>query len=98
MLTSEEKFTPDTAVTSANIQRWLVEYLASLLDVEPTTIDPAISFDRHGIDSASAVALVSDLAEWLGAELEPTLLYDYPTVETLSAHLFPKLSSDKSHH
>ena len=40
-----------------------------------------------GIDSISAVELVSTLGSNLGTELEPTALFDYPTIDSLSRYL-----------
>jgi acyl carrier protein len=31
-----------------------------------------------------AVALISDLEDWLGRDLDRTLIYDYPTLEKLA--------------
>jgi acyl carrier protein len=28
-----------------------------------------------------------DLEDWVGRKIDPTLLYDYPTIETLAQHL-----------
>ena len=46
-----------------------------------------IPFDRYGLDSSAAVGMTGDLEDWLGKEVEPILLYDYPTIETLARHL-----------
>ena len=40
-----------------------------------------------GLDSVAAVELVSTLGQQLGTEIEPTALFDYPTVGSLSKHL-----------
>jgi acyl carrier protein len=40
-----------------------------------------------GLDSIAAVDLVSTLSQRLGTELEPTALFDYPTIESLSQYL-----------
>jgi acyl carrier protein len=72
---------------AANIQGWLVSYLADLLEIEPDQIDVTITFDRYGLDSSAAVGLTGDLGEWLGSELDPSIMYDYPTIETLVQHL-----------
>ena len=40
-----------------------------------------------GLDSIAAVDLVSTLSQRLGTELEPTALFDYPTVGSLSKYL-----------
>lgn len=71
----------------AEIQDWLTNYLAELLEITPNEIDITISFDYYSLDSAAAVGLSGDLEEWLGYEFEPTLLYDYPTIEALAIYL-----------
>ena len=40
-----------------------------------------------GLDSLSAVDLVQTLGQRLGTELEPTALFDYPTIGSLSKYL-----------
>jgi len=37
-----------------------------------------------GLDSVAAVDLVSTLGQQLGTEIEPTALFDYPTIGSLS--------------
>lgn len=73
--------------TYAEIEDWLIAYLAQLLEIEPSKIDPRLSFDEYGLDSSSAVVLTGDLQEWLGRDLDPTLLFDYPTIEALAQYL-----------
>ena len=74
---------PDTA----EIKTWIISYIAELLEVESEQVDPTIPFDRYGLDSSAAYALTGDLEDWIGREIDPTAIYDYPTVETLSDHL-----------
>jgi acyl carrier protein len=69
------------------IARWLSEYLAFLLEEKPEAIDVQRSFDRYGIDSATAVSLIADLEDWMKLELDPTLVYEYPTIDELSTAL-----------
>ena len=78
------------------IQNWLTNYLAQLLEITPDEIDITISFDCYSLDSAAAVGLSGDLEEWLGSEFEPTLLYDYPTIETLAKYLTEECQATKS--
>ena len=40
-----------------------------------------------GLDSIAAVDLVSTLSQRLGIELEPTALFDYPTIGSLIKYL-----------
>ena len=73
--------------TNDEIKEWVVDYLADLLETEPEDIDITVPFDRYGLDSSAAVGLTGELEDWLGEEVSPTLLYDYPTVESLVNHL-----------
>lgn len=73
--------------TAVEIQAWIVSYLADLLEIDPDEVNTAIPFDRYGLDSSAAVGMTGDLEDWLGTQLDPTLLYDYPTVEALAQHL-----------
>jgi acyl carrier protein len=77
--------------TKTAIQTWLVSYLAELLGIDLDEIDITIPFNRYGLDSATAIALTGDLGDWLGAELDPTLLYDYPTIQALVQYLVEAL-------
>ncbi|NJM71685.1 MAG: acyl carrier protein [Scytonema sp. RU_4_4] len=78
---------PKESPTEAKIQAWLVSYLAELLEIDSDEIDVTIPFDRYGLDSSALVGLTGDLEAWLGRELDPTLLYDYPTIDALVQHL-----------
>lgn len=77
--------------TTTEIQVWLVSYLAELLEIDSHKIDVTVSFDRYGLDSSATVGLSGDLEEWLGCEIEPTVLYDYPTIGALAQHLAEEL-------
>jgi acyl carrier protein len=74
-------------VSSNDIQTWIVEYLSTLLEVDPKSIKVSLSFDRYGLDSSATIALTSDLSDWLNREIDPTITYDYPTIESLSNYL-----------
>ena len=87
----ETKNLSDKLWTETEIQDWFVIYLARYLEIKPDEIDITLSFNCYSIDSAAAVGLSGDLEEWLGCEFEPTLLYDYPTIETLARYLSEKL-------
>lgn len=82
-----------TLPSRAEIKAWIVDYIADLLEVEPQKIDPTIPFDRYGLDSSAAVGLAGDLEDWLDEELDPTMLYDYPTIASLTDHLVETLSN-----
>ena len=65
---------------------WSPTFL-SRLGIEPHKITTTVSFARYGLDSSAGIALTSDLSDWLGRELDPTLNYSYPTIAALAKHL-----------
>jgi len=78
---------------AATIEQWCISYVAPLLDKPAERIDPNVEIDRLGLDSATAVALIMSLEEQLGIELMPELLFDYPTIASLSKHLASRVAS-----
>jgi acyl carrier protein len=74
-------------ITEQTAKAFIADRLASLLSANASDIDPAVEFDRFGLDSARAVELTADISDWTGEELDPTVLYDHPTINALSKHL-----------
>jgi len=74
-------------IGAAEIQDWLVVYLSNELKIASDKIDVKTPFDRYGLSSMKAVLMTGEMEEWLGRTLDPTLAYDYPTVESLAQHL-----------
>ncbi len=73
--------------TVADVQNWLSEQIAGRLNVASDAIDPQDPFARFGLDSPAMIGIAGDLEDWLGSSVSPTLLYSYPTIETLAQHL-----------
>lgn len=71
----------------AAIQEWLKTQLAESLAVHPSEIDVREPFASYGLSSVAAIGLTADLEEWLETRLEPTLAWDYPTIEALASYL-----------
>jgi acyl carrier protein len=79
--------TMTTLRSSTQIREWLTAYVAEAVDMDASAIDAHAPFERVGLDSSSIVGMSGDLEQWLGFEVDPTLPYDYPTVESLAGHL-----------
>ncbi len=73
--------------TQIEIQDWIINYLAELLGIKPDRIDVTVPFDRYGIDSSAAIGLIGDLQRYLEIDLDPTVIYNYPSVEALVQYL-----------
>ncbi|MEA5595932.1 acyl-CoA-binding protein [Rivularia sp. UHCC 0363] len=72
---------------AGDIQSWLISYLAELLEMQPLEIEINVPFERYGLSSAEGTVLIGDLEAWVGYQLAPTLVYEYPTIEALSQHI-----------
>ena len=92
MLTNQETTVPENIKTVVEIQEWLVNYLAEFLEVETEEIDINRSFDEYALNSSTVIYLTGELEEWLGSELEPTLLYEYSTIHEVTLYLSSKTS------
>jgi acyl carrier protein len=78
---------PETLPDALEIERWIAARLATRLGTPNLEIDPTVPFAHYGMDSQNALGLSGDLEEWLGTELSPTLVWDYPTVRQLASYL-----------
>jgi amino acid adenylation domain-containing protein/thioester reductase-like protein len=74
-------------VRAEEIQTFLVTRIASILEMEASSIEPHQPFTYYGLGSVQAVSLTGDLETFLGRKLSPTLAWDYPTIELLANHL-----------
>jgi 8-amino-7-oxononanoate synthase len=84
----KKKVLPSTEPpTEEAIRGWLITNIASVVNMEPASINVRQAFDNYGIDSLQAVSLSGDLEIWLDREISPTVVWDYPTVEQLARHL-----------
>lgn len=80
-------------ITEEQIQAWLISHLSLELKISANEIDIHESFAYYGMDSAIAVNTVGQLMDWLGFELEPTLLWEYSNIESLTKHLSERCNS-----
>jgi acyl carrier protein len=75
------------------VERWLVSRVACLAKQDAQEIDVTLPFSHYELDSVSTVQLTADLEDWLGVELSPTLIWDYPTTQSLARYLARTLES-----
>ena len=80
----EENCLPPANVTESDIRDWCIAYLRKTVDNPSIAIGLDASFAELGLDSASSAYFVVELEEWLGTELTPELVFDYPTIAALA--------------
>jgi|1185.fasta_scaffold451207_2 acyl carrier protein len=70
-----------------NILRWLTAQLASYLEVSTTAIDVMVPLAEMGVDSVHAVSLVGDVEERFDIDVDPTMIFDYPTLAHIAEYI-----------
>ncbi|MCH4875290.1 SDR family NAD(P)-dependent oxidoreductase [Pseudomonas sp. TMW22091] len=71
----------------ASLRQTLRACLLETLGLKEAQLQDDQAFISYGVDSISSVALVNTLNSRLGLRLPATVLYDYPTLARLCAHL-----------
>ncbi|MBO4205920.1 type I polyketide synthase, partial [Micromonospora echinofusca] len=69
------------------LRDWLVAELAALTGRPAAEIDPTQTFAGNGLDSVKVARLAERVQEKLGRPVDPTVLFEHPTVAALLAHL-----------
>jgi acyl-CoA synthetase (AMP-forming)/AMP-acid ligase II/acyl carrier protein len=74
-------------LSATAIRAILRSRLGARIGLPPERVDARAPFHSYGLDSAQAAALMGEIADALGMELSPILLWNYPTIGELSAYL-----------
>jgi acyl carrier protein len=88
--------TETTAATAAHtapqaIRAWLVDRVAYYLERNPADVDEGTQLAEMGLDSVYALTLCGDVEDHFGLVVEPTLAWDHPTIDAITAHLAAEL-------
>src|SRR5437660_5623215 len=79
-----------------DISAWLVKRIADCAQIAPSQVDVYASFASYGLSSMDIFSISGELEEWLGQKLQPTLLYNYPTIDLLARALVDDSASTSS--
>jgi acyl carrier protein len=80
---------PQLAQSSATteIAEWLAARVADYLCLDPADVTPTVPLAEYGLDSVLAGALCGDIEDRFAILVDPTLAFDYPTVELIAEFL-----------
>ena len=76
-----------------NIIRWLKEQMARESETPLDQIKSTDSIARFGIDSVVLVTIAVDLEAFVGREIDPTIFYEFDTIEELSTYIVAEILS-----
>ena len=78
--------------SSGTLSNWLVERVAYYLNKDTSEINTDSPLAGYGLDSVYAVSLCGDLEDLLSIYVEPTLAWDYPTIDEIVEFLQQELA------
>lgn len=80
----------------AKLKHRLAELLGDVLQVKSEQVDPETDLRDYGLDSVSLTEYAELVEQKLQVNLEPTLLFQHPTLGALAAHLAKNFSGQLS--
>jgi acyl carrier protein len=81
-----------TATTPADVRQWLVDRVCAYLEIPTPELDVHAPLAEIGLDSVYALALSGDVEDTFGIEIEPTVAWDYPTVDELAGAIADRVA------
>ena len=76
-----------TPTTYTTLVDWLTNRVAAYLGTKPAAIATDVPFGDYGLDSVFALDLCTDLEHEFGILAQPTIAWDYPTIDAIARHL-----------
>lgn len=80
----------DMAVSSrldaGPVSDWIADWLSRELPMPLDDIDRNETLDIYGVSSLMIVIMSGELEDLLGRPVDPTVIYDHPTINALAAH------------
>lgn len=87
MLKRRSAASSGASFSPAELEAWIIAWLAPKMGVAPTSLDPQAAFTDYGLDSMVAVGLSGELEQLLGRAVSPSVAWEYPTIAELARHL-----------
>ncbi|MEV0219292.1 acyl carrier protein [Streptomyces sp. NPDC050704] len=78
------------------IRCWLVDRVAYYLERPAAEIDEGAQLAELGLDSVYALTLCGDVEDRFGLVVEPTMAWDHPTIDAITAHLAAELAAQEA--
>ncbi|MFD7997664.1 SDR family NAD(P)-dependent oxidoreductase [Streptomyces mirabilis] len=81
----EMSLTTSEDVTSEDVRAWLTSAVAEAAGLDPLAVDAERPIAEFGLGSRQLVTLATELSGRIGRAVEPSLVFDHPTVAALAA-------------
>lgn len=74
-------------ISAPALRAWLTQRVAEYAEQAPDQIRPDVSLAEYGLDSMYALMLCGDIEDHLGIAVDPTVAWDYSTIDALTGYL-----------
>lgn len=82
-----------SAYNQQDISSWLKNKVATISQLDIEQVKEDVPFSEYSLDSLHAVNLTGDLEDLLNMSIDPTVVWDYPTIRELSGFLCQELAT-----
>ena len=79
-------------MSEVELKEFLVERVSSALRIKKNDLDPDMAFSKYGLESIDSVILAMEIEEEIGIPLEPSLLWEYNTINLCVSLLHKDMS------
>jgi acyl carrier protein len=87
---------PETTPGLDDIRTWVLDRVAYYIERAPSEIDPDAKLVGYGLDSVYALSLCGDIEDEYALVVDPTLAWDYPTVNAIAGCLLEILTDGEA--
>ncbi|PBD01097.1 HAD superfamily phosphatase (TIGR01681 family)/FkbH-like protein [Streptomyces sp. Ag82_O1-15] len=91
----EISLTTSEDVTSEDVRAWLTSAVAEAAGLDPLAVDAERPIAEFGLGSRQLVTLAAELAGRIGRAVEPSLVFDHPTIAALAAAVLDERPVDE---
>jgi acyl carrier protein len=74
-----------------DLRAWLAARVAAYVRLPVHEIQPDVPLAEYGLDSVYALTLTGEIEDHLGLAIEPTVIWDHPTIDALTRALLQEL-------
>ncbi|NWA29720.1 acyl carrier protein [Pseudomonas gingeri] len=74
-------------LSASELSHWLATRIAQYVNLPLDAIEPDEPLSEYGLDSVYALTLIGEVGAHLGVDVDPTVIWDFPTLRTLSQAL-----------
>ncbi|HLF65789.1 MAG TPA: acyl carrier protein [Saprospiraceae bacterium] len=69
------------------IENWLIDWIAKEMGINKSEIQTGVPFSSFNLDSIVVVTMAVDLEAWLKKRVDPTVFWEYETIDELATWL-----------